>query len=105
MPGFVLHLGAMVQCTHFGKADPASPNPRVLVMGQPVTTMPTQYLIAGCPLSPDKGGPCVTAQWTTATTRVLAGAVPVLLFDSQATCTPTGVPLTVMTAQTRVTGM
>jgi hypothetical protein len=104
MAGFLLHVGAQVKCTHMGSATPASPNPRVLVSGQPVTTLPTQYMIAGCPLPPNAGGPCVTAQWTTAATRVLAGGTPILLFDSQATCTPTGVPLQVLSTQTRVTG-
>ena len=104
MPGFLLHLGATVQCTHVGRATPASPFPRVLVSGQPITTLPTQYLVAGCPLTPNAGGPCISAQWTTAATRVLAGGTPVLLFDSQATCVPTGVPLVVLMTQTRALG-
>lgn len=33
MPGFLLHFGATVQCSHAGQATPASPNPRVLVSG------------------------------------------------------------------------
>jgi hypothetical protein len=31
--------------------------------------------------------------------------MPVLLFDSQAVCTPNGTPLVIMATQTRVTGM
>ena len=105
MPGFILHVGATVQCSHGGQATPTSPNPRVLVSGQPVTTLPTQYVVAACPNPPPNAsnGPCLTAQFATSATRVLAGGVPVLLFDSQATCTPTGVPATVMVTQTRVT--
>ena len=105
MPGFILHMGATVQCSHAGQATPTSPNPRVLVTGQPVTTLPTQYMVAGCPNPPPNAsnGPCLTAQFTTSATRVLAGGIPVLLFDSQATCAPTGVPATVMMTQTRVT--
>src|SRR5438067_91574 len=104
MPGFLLHVGATVQCTHAGRANPAAPFPRVMVSGQAITTMPTQYLVSGCPLSPQAGGPCLTAQWTTAATRVTAGGSPVLLMGSQATCTPTGVPLQVVTTQARVRG-
>ena len=46
-------------------------------------------------LSGDASGapPCATAQWTTAATRVTAMGQPVLLQDSQATCVPTGTPL------------
>lgn len=66
--------------------------------------MPTQYLVAGCSLASTSTPPCVTAQWTTAATRVLAGGVPVLLFDSQAICSPTGQPVLILTTQTRVTG-
>ena len=36
MPGFVLHVGATVLCTHGGQAQPTAPNPRVRVGGQPV---------------------------------------------------------------------
>jgi hypothetical protein len=48
-------------------------------------------------------GPCVTAQWTTAATRVTSNGQPLLLLDSQATCVPTGTPLIVAGTQTRVT--
>lgn len=98
MPGPVLHLGAVVACSHGGQAMPAAPDPRVLVSGQPVTVLTTPYTVAGCPFST----PCATAQWVTGATRVSAGGVPVLLLDSQGICAPTGVPLRAVTAQTRV---
>jgi hypothetical protein len=68
--------------------------------------MTSQYLIAGCAMPPPPlgNGPCVTAQFVTAATRVLASGQPVLLFDSQAICVPTGTPLLVLATQTRVTG-
>src|SRR5258708_21686235 len=89
MPGFLLHVGATVQCTHAGTAQPTAPNPRVTVSGQPVTTQPAPYVIAGCPFNVlGAPSPCVTAQWMTAATRVMALGQPVLLFDSQATCIP-----------------
>ena len=105
MPGFLLHMGATVMCAHAGQAQPVSPNPRVLVSGQPIVTQTTLYTIAGCPfMTGTNPMPCVTAQWVTGATRVMAGGQPVLLIDSQAICTPNGTPLMVITTQTRVTG-
>src|SRR5438874_6700939 len=104
MPGPLLHLGATVLCSHGGQAMPSAPNPRVLVSGQPVATMPAPYMVAGCPFVPPGGnGPCVTAQWVVAATRVLVGGQPVLTQTSVAICTPTGTPLNVIVTQTRVT--
>ncbi len=105
MPGFLLHVGATVLCAHGGQAQPTAPDPRVTVGGQPVTTLSAPYTVAGCPFVPPAGnGPCVTGQWLVGATRVVAGGVPVLLQDSQATCVPTGTPLTVVVTQVRVKG-
>ncbi len=106
MPGFVLHLGATVLCMHGGQAQPVAANPRVRVGGQPVVTLSSTYTVAGCALPPPPAanGPCVTAQFVTAATRVRAGGVPVLLQDSQAVCVPTGTPLNVVVTQVRVRG-
>lgn len=105
MPGFILHLGATVQCSHAGTATPTAPNPRVMVSGQPVVTISCPYVVAGCafPPPPAGNGPCVTAQFVTSATRVLAGGVPVLLLDSQAICAPTGTPLLIVSTQTKAT--
>jgi hypothetical protein len=107
MPGFILHLGATVLCSHGGQATPTAPFPRVLVSGQPVTTLAPPYVIAGCALPPPPAanGPCVTAQWVVGATRVLAGGQPVLVQSSQAICVPTGTPLQILVTQTRVTAM
>jgi hypothetical protein len=103
MPGLVLHSGATVICAHGGQATPPSPNPRVLVSGQPVATQAAPYTVAGCGFVPPAGnGPCVTAQWVVAALRVLAGGQPVLISTGSAVCTPTGTPLTVAASQTRV---
>jgi hypothetical protein len=105
MPGFLLHLGATVLCSHGGQAVPTAPNPRVRVSGQPVTTQGAPYTVAGCAFVPPGGnGPCVTAQWVVAALRVRAGGQPVLLQDSQAICAPTGTPLTIAVTQVRVKG-
>lgn len=106
MSGPVLHLGATVLCAHGGQATPSAPLPRVLVSGQPVATQAAPWLVAGCPFAPSAGnGPCVTAQWTVAATRVFAAGQPVLLMSSQAICAPTGTPLAPVAAQARVIGM
>jgi hypothetical protein len=106
MPGFLLHVGATVLCSHGGQAQPTVPNPRVTVMGQPTVTMTAPYAIAGCTLPPPTvaNGPCVTAQWITSALRITSNGQPLLLLDSQAICAPTGTPLIVAMTQTRVTG-
>jgi hypothetical protein len=107
MPGFLLHLGATVLCSHGGQAQPTSPNPRVLVSGQPIVLQPMPYSVIGCPFTTPAGNPlpCVTAQWITAATRILSNGMPVLLIDSQATCIPNGTPVLILSAQPRVTGI
>jgi hypothetical protein len=102
MPGPIVHMGATVLCSHAGQATPAAPFPRVLVSGQPVVTMTSPYLIAGCPFPPASGGPCVTAQVVVGATRVFAGGAPVVVQSSSAICAPTGVPLMFAAVQPRV---
>ena len=106
MPGFLLHQGATVLCSHGGQAQPIVVNPRVKVSGQPIVTQSSPYAVAGCsfPPPPAANGPCVTAQWILGATRVRAGGMPVLLQDSLALCAPTGTPLTIVLTQMRVKG-
>jgi hypothetical protein len=107
MPGFLLHVGAQVLCSHAGQAQPTVPNPRVLVSAQPTVAITSPYVIAGCTLPPPTAanGPCVTAQFVTAAMRVTSNGQPLLLLDSQAICAPTAAPLLVVLTQTRVTAM
>ena len=107
MPGFLLHFGATVLCSHVGQALPTVVNPRVLVSGQPTVTIAAPYVVAGCTLPPPPAanGPCVTAQFVTAATRITSNGQPLLLLDSQAICAPTGTPLIIAVTQTRATGM
>jgi len=103
MPGPIVHVGATVICAHAGQAQPTAPFPRVQVMGQPVVTQATPYAVAGCGLTGTGPPPCATAQWVVAATRVFAGGTPVVVQGtSQAVCVPTGTPLNVLVAQTRV---
>ena len=107
MPGFLLHVGAQVLCAHAGQATPTTPNPRVLVSGQPTVLMTAPYVVAGCtlPPPPTANGPCVTAQWVSGSTRVLSNGQPLLVLSSQAVCAPTGTPLMIVATQTRVSAM
>lgn len=104
MPGFLLHLGAQVQCLHAGTATPITVNSRVLVSNQPTVTQPMLHAIAGCTLPPPAGGPCVIGQWITAALRVSSLGQPLLLQDSQAICTAPGTGLLILSTQTRAKG-
>ena len=107
MPGFLVHVGAQVLCSHAGQAQPTVPNPRVTVSGQPTVLMTTPYVIAGCTFPPPTAanGPCLTAQWLTGTTRVTSNGQPLLVQSSQGICAPTGTPLLIVVTQTRVTAI
>jgi hypothetical protein len=105
MPGFLLHLGATVQCAHAGTATPTVTNPRVSVSGAPTVLLTAPYLVAGCALPPPPGanGPCATAVWTTGSVRVTSLGQPLVLMGGTSTCVPSGTPLLALSAQTRVT--
>ena len=104
--GFLLHQNATVLCLHAGQAQPAVTDQRVTVGSQKIVTQPMTYTISGCtlPPPPNGNGPCVTASWISAATRVKASGQPVLLQDSQALCAPTGTGLNIVMTQTRVKG-
>ena len=105
MPGYLLHQGATVMCMHAGQAEPILVEPRVRVMGQPIVTQASTYLIAGCTQASIPSPPCVSAQFASASSRVRAGGLPVLLQDSIAVCVPTGTGLNIVLAQMRVKGI
>ena len=105
MPGFLLHVGATVLCSHGGQAQATVPNPRVRVGGQPIVTQAAPHAVAGCPFNVSGSPvPCVTANWITAAVRVRAGGQPVLLQDSQSITVPNGTPLSIVSTQVRVRG-
>lgn len=102
MPGFVLTMGSTVLCAHAGQAQPTLPNPRVVIAGQPSVLLSAPYIVAGCALPPVAGGPCVTGQWITGSTRVTSNGQPFVTQAGQAVCVPTGTPLLPVVVQTRV---
>jgi hypothetical protein len=105
MPGFLVHVGATVLCSHGGQAQPTAPNPRVMVSGQPTVTIAAPYVVAGCalPTPPAANGPCVTAQWLVGSTRVTSNGQPLVVLSSQAICAPSGTPLVIAVTQMRAT--
>jgi len=107
MPGYLLHVGATVNCSHTpGIAQPMSSVSRVKVSSQPIVTQDIQYSVAGCGLSTTSSPSfCTTAKWLTGATRVKALNNPVLLKDSQSLSPQTMSPLKVMQTQTRVKGI
>ena len=89
-------------CPHGGQASPVVPNPRVQLSGAPSVQLSADWIIAGCPGVPSSVPPCVTAQWVTGTVRVQSGGQPLVVQSGSALTQPNGVPLTVITTQTRV---
>jgi hypothetical protein len=107
MPGFLLHQGAQVACTHQGQAMPTAFSARVSLSGQPATSLAHSYIVAGCPFTTESPKPCATVQWTTPAVRVFVEGSPALLSTSSGvTIGPLGVQGTpiVMSTQTRVSG-
>jgi hypothetical protein len=113
MPGYLLHVGASVICTHGAQASIVSTNARVKVGGQPVALLNDTTTVAGClfqvPVGPGtKPQPCVKVQWIVPATRVRVNGQFVLLQTSSGICQsaeqiPQGPP-TVVTTQIRVKG-
>ena len=106
MTGPILHLGATVVCSHGGQAIPTAPSARVLVNGLPAVTQASPWTVAACAFVPPAGnGPCLTANFIVAATRVLIEGQPAVLQSSVSICAPTSTPLIPVQAQTRVVGM
>ncbi len=113
MPGFLLHVGATMQCPHQAPATTTPAQTRVLVSGQPVAVTSNQIYVTGCPFTVPgpKPQPCLTVRWTMTSTRVQVSGLPALLQPAPgsgpAMCfsaeqAPQGPP-TVSSLQTRVT--
>ena len=84
MPGFLLHVNAVMQCFHAAKATIAPSQPRVLVSGQPIATMASVIAVAGCPFQipfgvGTKPQPCVLVKWAMPSTRFLVAGQPAAL--------------------------
>lgn len=87
MPGFLLHVGAVMQCTHGAPATVAPSQPRVVVSGQPVATMASVIAVVGCPFTipppiGPKPQPCVLVKWLMPSTRFLVSGQPAALMPA-----------------------
>jgi len=103
MSGPILHMGAVVTCSHGGQAVPTVPSSCVFVSGMPIATIAAPYTIAGCAFVPPAGnGPCVTGQWILGATQVLSQGQFVAIMSGVSVCLPTGTPMVPVSAQTLV---
>lgn len=103
MPGPILHVGAVVTCSHGGMATPTVPSSCVFVSGMPIATVAAPYEVAGCAFVPPGGnGPCVTGQWVVGATQVFSQGQAVVIMSGVSMCAPTGTPLLPVEAQTLV---
>lgn len=102
MPAPALTLGSTVLCAHAGVATPAAPFPRVLLDGQPVVTLTSPYVIAGCALTGTGSPPCATGQMLVGAGRVLAGGAPIASLAGSSICVPTGQPMLALVGSARV---
>ena len=105
MPGFLVHEGAIVLCSHGGTAQPTVPYPRVTVSGQPIVLQVAPYAVAGCPnIIGIVPVPCVTGNWLLGSLRIKANGLPVVLRDSLSITVPNATTLQVVNTQVRVQG-
>lgn len=114
MPGFIVQVGASINCTHGAAATVVPSQPRVKVGGQFAAVLPDTTTVAGCPFQIPVGAgtkpqPCVKVQWTVPAVRVKANQQFVLVQSSTGLCLsaeqiPQGPPIIAAT-QVRVKAM
>ena len=85
MPGYLLHVNAVMTCIHvLGQAKIAPTQPRVLVSGQPVATIPPglpTITVLGCPFTLPNGKPqpCVSVRGSMPSARVKVLGLPAMV--------------------------
>ena len=102
---FLIQVGATVLCAHGGQATAVTPNPRVLLSGQPSVLLSGQWVVAGCPLVPPPLPPCVTGQWLVGTVRVLSNGQPLVVQSGTGITLPNGTPMLPIVMQPRVSAL
>ncbi len=102
---FLIQMGATVMCAHGGQAMAITPNPRVLLSGQPSLLISGQWVVAGCPLVPPPLPPCITGQWLVGTVRVLSNGQPMVLQSGTGITLPNGTPMIPVVMQARVSAL
>lgn len=83
MPGFILHVNMVLQCSHQAPATTTPVQTRVLVSGQPVALSTNLIKVSLCPFQVPAGAttkpqPCVTVKWANVSARVKVMGFPVL---------------------------
>ena len=114
MPGYIVQVGATIQCTHGASAAIVPSQVRVKLSGQPAAVLSDTTNVAGCPFqvpigTGTKPQPCISVRWTVPATRVRAGGTFVLIQSSTGICQsaeqiPQGPPVIAAT-QVRVKAM
>lgn len=80
MPGYLLHVGATVQCPHGGTVTAIPSSVRVKVGGRPVVATSDTFLVAGCPVPLTQSTqPCFKVEWMVGASRVRVGGKPALV--------------------------
>jgi hypothetical protein len=118
MPGYLLHIAAVMTCPHLAPATIPVGQQRVTVSGQFVATASGVPTVTGCPFQVPGPlvpipQPCVPVEWANYSTRVTVNMEPVLLQAPpagtgngvclSATAIPAGPP-TINEMQQRVVG-
>jgi hypothetical protein len=92
MPGLLVHIGAITNCTHTGTVTTPPPSPpRVFVnFTQAVLTIKEIHAVAGCPFQIPVGvgtkpQPCITVCVQPAK-RVLVNGVPAAIYTPATLC-------------------
>ena len=98
----VLDDRSVLTCAHQGKVQLKPSGRKVTIEGSAVLTGADVLAVSACTLPPAAGGPCKTASFATAATRVTVSGQPVLVSSGVATCSPTTTPVSVVRTQSRV---
>ena len=86
MPGPLLHVGALLTCTHSAPIASPTTNTRVLVSGRPVLTVADIVTVGGCPfMVGTKPQPCVLVK-TFPSAKVLVNGQPAVILTPTTLC-------------------
>src|SRR3978361_2092577 len=106
MASQLLTINSVLLCAHGAPCQPVSVTPRVRVAGAPCVTTAGTLTVAGCSIPPRAGPNCTGAKAVTATTRVRASGVPLLVGASVFVAIPSGLPIQIASpGQNRVFGI
>lgn len=79
MPGYLVQVGATLQCAHAGQVSIVSSNARVTSDSVALGTATDSFLVAGCQLSSSGVSPCIHVLWPQPAQRVFINNLPALV--------------------------